>query len=87
MSQITAEQVNAALAKINNLGLKPCPYCKSTVGYVFNPGASDIFATEGLRTVISHGYIDSIPVIVGYCKNCGYMLQFSLTQLGIIKKP
>lgn len=87
MSKISKEQVNQALAKISqNMSNRPCPFCGSMEGYTFNQNASDIFATEGLETVISHGYIDSIPVITGYCKHCGYIVQFSLTQLGIIKK-
>lgn len=88
MSKITQEQANQALAKINkNMGSRPCPFCGSMEGYVFNPNASDIFATESLQTVITHGYTDSIPVITGFCKHCGYVVQFSLTQLGIIEKP
>ena len=82
MSKISKEQVNQALAKISqNMSNRPCPFCGSMEGYIFNQNASDIFATEGLETVISHGYIDSIPVITGYCKHCGYIVQFSLTQL------
>ena len=47
MSKITREQANQALAKINkNMGSRPCPFCGSKEGYVFNPNASDIFATE-----------------------------------------
>ena len=63
MSKISKEQVNQALAKISqNMSNRPCPFCGSMEGYIFNQNASDIFATEGLETVISHGYIDSIPV-------------------------
>lgn len=47
MSIISKEQVNQALAKISqNMSNRPCPFCGSMEGYIFNQNASDIFCNR-----------------------------------------
>ncbi|GAA6244379.1 hypothetical protein F030043B2_34210 [Bacteroides fragilis] len=83
MSKLTQEQLSLALSKLNSLGPKPCPYCGSMTGFKFSPEGSDIMALENVKTVLQSGYADTIPVLTGMCKNCGYILQFNLQSLGV----
>ena len=76
------EQAMQALSKILSIGPKPCPYCGSMNGFAFDPSGTDIIAHDGIN--VPRGYIDSIPAITGYCKNCGYIIHFSLKGLKII---
>lgn len=83
MSKLTQEQFSLALSKLNSLGPKPCFYCGFVAGFKFSPEGSDIMAVESVKTVLQSGYVDTIPVLTGMCKNCGCILQFNLQFLGV----
>lgn len=81
--QLTDEQAHQALAKINSK-LRNCPCCGSNEGFKFDKHKFDIGPVENIKTVLTNGYYDSIPVMVGYCKHCGFILQFNIQALGIL---
>ena len=71
--KFTEENANAILAEIN----KKCspyefPMCKQRTNFIFQ--------REGMQLKADNG-INFIPVIVGYCQNCGYVAQFNLNVI------
>ena len=81
--KFTEENANAILAEINKkCSPYECPMCKQRTNFIFGKGESQIlsFQREGMQLKADNG-INCIPVIVGYCQNCGYVAQFNLNVI------
>ncbi len=80
MADFSNEQLKRIIAKINSYGDRPCPYCNSKEGLIINAGSSNIMKIENLETVVTRGFMDTIPVVTASCKHCGYIMQFNLQK-------
>mgnify|MGYP007090187643 FL=1 len=78
--KFTEENANAILAE--KCSPYECPMCKQRTNFIFGKGESQIlsFQREGMQLKADNG-INFIPVIVGYCQNCGYVAQFNLNVI------
>lgn len=83
MSNLTEEQANKVLDKLNKIWRRPCPCCGGTHGFEFDPTPIDwVSMNDVIKVIDEHANsIPTLPVIVGSCKDCGYVVSFDLKKI------
>lgn len=73
---------NAIKTLQEKAGPRPCPFCGKLAGFYFDEHEFQELSFNrtpaGIQTTGHHSYISCL---VGSCKNCGYILKFSLSEL------
>lgn len=64
-------------------GQQQCPICQQSK-WALNPMISELRSFQKGQLVVGGPVF---PIINLNCSNCGYVLQFSAMQLGIVKVP
>lgn len=57
-----------------------CPCCESDEGFALEPSPVYVAYATSVEKVKSQDY-HSFPVLLGRCRNCGYLVQFDARYL------
>lgn len=81
--EFNEKNADAILATINKkCAPYVCPMCKKQTNFLFGKAESQLmsFKREGHQINFNENF-GFIPVLVGYCQNCGYIAQFNLNVI------
>lgn len=74
------EKAFDGLKNIVKSGLNICPCCGSEKGFSFEPSPVYMACTTDIEKIKEKDF-SAFPVLLGRCKNCGYVIQFDARLL------
>lgn len=81
--KLTEDQLGQVKQRIR---MKECPNCKCVNPHSMSDAQFQLLSFSSVSDrILLEGQVEAIPTAVVTCKNCGYITQFNLMTLGIIK--
>lgn len=84
---IDLEKLQQAVDFLKSKGawLEVCPICKSNEGFRYEPVEMQMIGFERKENELhfNNGEIHYVPMFVGTCKHCGFVVQFNLNEMNI----